>query len=311
MSSPAPLLSILIPTWNRVDEVVRAIVSVGSTTPVVEIIVVDNASPPEIYSSLQKKTGSMPQVKLYRNETNLGMVKNWNRCISLADGEWLGLLCSDDVYSEGAIARACKLLPKVPAPSLVIQAPEISEEQQCLAAGSDTVRDLVLPIASGNFWHRSISERIGGFDERFEYSADAEFWYRIAFHFPVVKVREPFARYTIHADNYMWSTWERDDFLQQTELLARTVQQYSAGKDGSRNESAENRIRMDLWNTVTTILTNTIISPGKGSLFRKYAVIAFRQADTVRKKKELAALMLKLFCARFKKNLKRFLGGRE
>jgi hypothetical protein len=166
-----------------------------------------------------------------------------------------------------------------------------------------------LPIASGNFWHRSISESIGGFDERFEYSADAEFWYRVARSFPVIKVREPFARYNRHGDNYMWATWERDDFLQQTELLARTVLEHAQGPQATCSEAAEAKIRGDVWATLTTILASTALKPGKEWLFKRYVAVALRRADTRRRKLELAGLLVNLLGTRTKQGLKRALGG--
>ena len=306
-ASDTPLLSILIPTWNRVDEVLRAIDSVGDRSGVVEIVVVDNASPGEVFGRLCRETARYPQVRLFRNEKNLGMVRNWNSCIAHAKGTWLGLLCSDDEYAEGAIERACSLLARTQFPSLVIQSPDIDVHEQCAPPGAETVRALKLPIASGNFWHREISERIGGFDERFEYSADAEFWYRVASRYPVIKVREPFARYNIHGDNYMWATWERDDFLQQTELLAQTVQEYTRGPEAD-GEAAEAKINADLWATLTTILTNTALKPGKERLFGRYVAIALRRADSGQRKLELAGLIANLFRARLKQGLKRSLG---
>lgn len=65
-----------------------------------EIIVVDN----EPYknggtetSNLMEKYKDIPNFIYYRNEENLGMFGNWNRCIELARGEWVTLLHDDDL----------------------------------------------------------------------------------------------------------------------------------------------------------------------------------------------------------------------
>ena len=308
MDEVTPLLSVLIPTWNRVDEVVRAVDSVGFWGDEVEIVVVDNASPPELFDRLAAAVGCLPQVRLFRNDSNLGMVRNWNRCIEHARGEWQGLLCSDDVYTPDGIARALALLRTLSEPALVIQTPELTQEEQRLSAGPTTVAGLGLPIASGNFWHRTVSATLVGFDERFEYSADAEFWYRVAATFPVVKVRQPFARYNIHGDNYMWATWERPDFLAQTELLARTVQCHCHGEGWSRSPEAERQLADDLWRTVSTILSNTALRSGKGQLFLRYLAEAVRMAGRGGRRGELLLLLGALCRDRVKLALKRALG---
>lgn len=292
-STSSPLFSILIPTWKRVQPVVQALDSIGQLAADTEVVIVDNGSEPCIFEELQSRVGSRPGVRLFRNEQNLGMVKNWNRCLELARGEWLGLLCSDDCYRPDAIRRLRKVVTAHPDPALIIQDPAVEAGMVVSPAGSETVRDLRLPIASGNFWHRSVYEAIGGFDERFEYSADGEYWYRAAFSFPVVKVREPFAEYLPHDDNYMWQTWRRPDYLQQSELLARTVAGYVNSASPDRDAAIEGYVSMALWGTLLSILESTFLKHGKHDIFNCYFPKALRQAGNPGR----AGQLLKALCA--------------
>jgi glycosyltransferase involved in cell wall biosynthesis len=181
MQRPSIQISILIPTWNRVQPVLDAVESIGPLAHDMEVVIVDNASDPDLYEELQHHLGSRPGIRLFRNESNLGMVRNWNRCLELAQGEWFGLLCSDDRFRLGAIDRLREIIGMQPGPSMIIQDPAADREVVFAQAGSVTLRELRLPIASGNFWHRCVYQQIGGFDERFEYCADAEYWYRAVF----------------------------------------------------------------------------------------------------------------------------------
>ncbi|GAM11006.1 PGL/p-HBAD biosynthesis glycosyltransferase Rv2957/MT3031 [Geobacter sp. OR-1] len=291
-SAPQPLLSVLIPTWNRVEPVAAAVASVGTGSGNLEIVVVDNASDPAIYSELQKRFTGVPHVRLFRNEQNIGMVRNWNRCMELSRGTWLGLLCSDDRYRVGGSARILELLGNTTDPALIVQDPTIMDEIKRCPAGNATVRELRLPIASGNFWHREVVEALGPFDERFEYSADAEYWYRIASYFPVYKVREPFAFYEQHETNYMWQTWRKADFLDQTALLARTVAGHMFRDDPERERliSAEEDNRV--WSTLTTIIENSFLHKDRGDIFARYFSEAFRRAGSVSRKRELFMKLL-------------------
>ena len=287
-----PIVSILVPTWNRVEMTVRAVRSVGSNRDDVEIVVVDNGSTEDLYSRLAEALTPFGNVRLSRNDRNLGMVRNWNRCIALASGTWMGLLCSDDEYLPDGIDRVCSLLRTLGEPSLVLQDPGIRSEMETAVAGSDTVKTLRLPIASGNFWHREATGALGGFDERFEYSADAEFWYRIASRFPVVKVRDPFARYHLHGENYMWATWEKNNFLEQTELLARTVIPYKLGEEARDREKVDRLVDEGLWRTLTSILLSTFLAKGRTGTFRRYFAVARRKATTGGRKARLLITLL-------------------
>lgn len=282
----------LIPTWNRVAPVVAAVKSVGNVSTDLEIIVVDNASDNLLYLELQKQLEPFPNVLVFRNNSNIGMVRNWNRCIELASGTWQGLLCSDDSYRPDAIGRILEILRSIAEPSLIVQDATVSEDlQQCLP-GSRTVRNLRLPIASGNFWHRDIVARVGSFDERFEYSADAEYWYRIASYFPVLKVRKPFALYEQHETNYMWQTWRKGDYLEQSTLLAQTVARHMFHGTPEAESMISNEVEVRVWSTLTTIIENTFIHKGRSDIFARYFPEAMRRAGNFSRKKELLLKLL-------------------
>lgn len=296
-----PLLSILIPTWNRVEMTVRAVRSAGAYRDDVEIIVVDNGSPDDVYRRLAETLSSFRNVRLSRNEGNLGMVRNWNRCIDRARGIWMGLICSDDEYLPDGIERALELLHSLRETSLVLQDPAIRAGMETVPPGPNTVKALRLPIASGNFWHRDVTDILGGFDERFEYSADAEFWCRVASRFPVVKVREPFARYHHHEENYMWATWEKENFLEQTELLARTVLPYSMGEEAQNREKFERQVDDGLWQTLLTILRHTFLAKKRKATFRRYFSLARGMANNTRRKMDLLIALTVATLSRIRK----------
>lgn len=286
------LFSILIPTWNRVAPLLRAVESIGPLSPDMEVVIVDNGSELSLYAELERHLAGRPGIRLSRNEQNLGMVRNWNRCMELAQGEWIGLLCSDDQYCPGAFSRLREIIAARPEPTLIIQVPSSIHSIEVSPAGSETVRNLKLPIGSGNFWHRQLYEQIGGFDERFEYSADGEYWYRAALSFSVIKVREPFAVYMPNNDSYMWATWRRPDFLQQTELLGRTVAGYIFDSALDRERLVGEHVETALWQTVLTIVSCTFLKNGKGDLFRRYFQEASGRATSFSRKRQLLTSLM-------------------
>lgn len=284
-------ISILIPTWNRTTTVLEAIRSLGAEAfDDVEVIVVDNASDEKVYQALVEGTRGLDYVRLFRNDSNLGMVRNWNACLERARGQWLSLLCSDDLFHTGALAQVRKLLKANPTPAILVQTPSIANSIERHPPGPQTVRDLELPIASGNFWHRDTVATLGSFDTRFEYSADVEYWSRIAHRFPVIKTRGFIARYRRHADNYMWATWRREDFMDQMESITRTVAAYRHDPtDPEFAETVEREVEETVWGTATEIVCRCFPFPDKQDILVRYLPIAFGRATTVQRKQTLAA----------------------
>jgi len=205
-----PLLSIAIPTWNRFESVVDLVESIGhKDDPDVEIVISDNCSPPEIVEKLSKFSLSFSNIRLSTNPTNVGMVKNWNLSIKKTQGLWICLVCSDDLFVNEGVDRILAAAKQMSYPCLVVQDPAIGAPSEFCGPGVECVRNLRLPIVSGNFWHSEITAVMGGFDERLRYSPDAEFWYRIASKYSVLKLRDPIAVYRNHEHNYAYSTWTK------------------------------------------------------------------------------------------------------
>lgn len=301
MKEGGALLSIFIPTWNRKFETIRAIGSVGVIPPNVEIIVVEDGSDESNYLYLLEATKDMPTVHIYRNEQNLGMVGNWNKCLSYATGQWVGMLCDDDEYRPGAIERALSLLTATNFPALVLQDSSIEGESILCPKGPESVNGLRLPIASGNFWHRDVIKKVGVFDGRFQYSADGEYWYRIVAEFPVIKVKEPFATYHQHHSNYMWATWRKADFIAQTKMLSTAVASYIYAGSPRRESEIECYVDAAVWGTYLSIIEMTVMSKENFDIFRMYLPKASASATTYSRKLELtkrliAGVVRRTFC---------------
>lgn len=280
MTKEKVFLSILIPTWNRAKTVLNLVESASiEQFSDIEIIVVDNCSDEAVFQELKRGLTEFDKVKLYRNKSNLGMVRNWNKCIEYSSGDWMTLMCSDDCFCKGAVERIHRLLEQTKIPSLIIQDPIIEEEVGFYPAGSQTVRSIRLPIASGNVWHKDVVKTVGMFDVRFEYSADAEYWNRIAYSFPVIKLKQYNAIYKRNESSYMWDTWRRDDFLSQIELISRTNIRYFY-EDKLSEAEIDVLVAEGVWKTLLTILGDTVCKAGKGDIFLKYINKAWRRSNT-------------------------------
>lgn len=66
-----------------------------------EIIVVDDNSDHDEFRAIVESFGDS-RIKYHKNEKNVGLFANWNRGIELAQGEFVSVLCSDDVIAPDA-----------------------------------------------------------------------------------------------------------------------------------------------------------------------------------------------------------------
>lgn len=89
-------ISVVVPTYNRREHVLRAIDSViAQTRPVSEIVVVDDGSTDGTGEAIESRYGQM--VKVFRQE-NGGVSSARNHGIRKATGDWIAFLDSDDVW---------------------------------------------------------------------------------------------------------------------------------------------------------------------------------------------------------------------
>jgi GT2 family glycosyltransferase/glycosyltransferase involved in cell wall biosynthesis len=102
----APCASICIPTYNGDRYLEAAIVSATSQTfSNVEILIVDDGSHDRTLDIADQFALGDPRVRVVRNAKALGLPGNWDRCIDLAQGEWVKFLFQDDVLSPRCVER--------------------------------------------------------------------------------------------------------------------------------------------------------------------------------------------------------------
>lgn len=92
-----PLVSVLMTAHNREKHIADAIKSVlMQTFTSFELIIVDDASTDNTFE-IAKKYAIDPRIRVYRNQTNIGDYPNRNYAASLARGQYIKYLDSDDL----------------------------------------------------------------------------------------------------------------------------------------------------------------------------------------------------------------------
>jgi glycosyltransferase involved in cell wall biosynthesis len=200
----APLVSVIIPTYNREKIITRAIDSVfAQTYQDFEIIVLDDGSQDNTKAVVE---GYGTKVH-YFYQNNKGIAGARNAGMHQAAGEYIAFLDSDDYWLPGKLERQMALFSEHPEYGMAAC--------QCGSVQIDgTYREKNRPGKSGwilydlfnkNFIRtssavitRTCLEKVGGFDEALREGEEYDYWLRIAAEFAVGFINEPL---TVYVDN--------------------------------------------------------------------------------------------------------------
>lgn len=104
-----PLVSILIPTHNRINYFTLALESVlNQTYKNIEIIIGDNSDNDDTMKLVNDYINKHNNIKYIKNTTNLGLTGNGRKLFDFASGEYVNYLMDDDLYKKNKIEEMMK-----------------------------------------------------------------------------------------------------------------------------------------------------------------------------------------------------------
>ena len=193
-------------------------------------------------------------VTVVRQPANLGMVGNWNYCLTAGTNDWVCLVHDDDRLLDGAaeaIRRACALVggSGVVAHAENLRLRHVADGGFCYERrepGAFAVLDTAV-CPSGVTIHRAVVAAAGGFSDAFAYSADLEYFARLFARFPSVVIRNPrVLEYVLHGGNYQFKTWRRDDFLAQLRAVEAAALAHAGLPAGEHAAMLRERLDRDM-----------------------------------------------------------------
>lgn len=102
LTEPFNTFSIIMPSWNRVTILPKAINSVlDQTYPHWELIIIDDGSDDGTAQMLKEKYANNPKIKIITHEKPLERVISWNEGMRMATKDWICFLDSDDEWLFG------------------------------------------------------------------------------------------------------------------------------------------------------------------------------------------------------------------
>jgi glycosyltransferase involved in cell wall biosynthesis len=193
-----PLVSIVLPTYNRATVLPNAIRSVlNQTYRNFELIIVDDNSPdntPEIVKSFDDA-----RIRYVRNHPNHKLPRALNKGFSLASGEYLTWTSDDNLYAENAIEKMVERL-QIGDCDFVYTDYFLFSTLDVNGRPSDIHHDRLpneLQLEKGNhigacfMYTRKVYEAIGDYDPELFLVEDYDYFIRIAKRFKFSHLEEP------------------------------------------------------------------------------------------------------------------------
>lgn len=188
---PSPLISVIIPTYNRVTQVQAAIDSVlKQSFTDYELIVVDDCSTDKTNEVLGKKLGTFPHTTLITLDENHGVSHARNCGLKAAQGEWVAFLDSDDIWHREKLQKQIEFINENPNIKILqaqeiwvrngvrVNAPKTHRKKSGDIFNASLKRCMITP--SSVMIHKTLFDKYGIFNEAFPACEDYDLWLRIS-----------------------------------------------------------------------------------------------------------------------------------
>lgn len=236
VATTRPLVSLLIPTYNRADYLGDALNSaLNQDYPNLEIIVHDDASTDATLELLSRYHDS--RLKIIRTEDNHGMIGGWNYIVNFAKGKYIKFLASDDLLTSNCVTELVAAAEAHKHVALVTcQRNFINEEGRVVRkmgfARHDTVvngldhahwiltdlRENKIGEPTATLYPKSLVKKAGEYDPQFSQFADFEYWIRLLQFGDLVYVHQPLCAFRTHAGSNTTAAIRDGRFI--TEIFA-------------------------------------------------------------------------------------------
>lgn len=193
-----PMVSVIIPTYNRAVFLLEAVESVYQQTfQDFELIVVDDGSTDETAKALKRYEDRL----LYRHQDNQGVSAARNLGLQMARGKWVAFLDSDDLWLPEKLETQTGFFSQNPE-AVICQTEEIwirngrrvnPQKKHRKFSGNIFAPSLLLCLVSPSavMIQRDLFDQVGYFDETLPACEDYDLWLRISSQFHVYLIDQP------------------------------------------------------------------------------------------------------------------------
>lgn len=199
-----PLVTIITPAYNRADLIEETIKSIlDQKYPNLEYIIIDDGSTDNTLAVIKKYKDKVTIL----SQKNMGETKTVNKGLSLAKGEIVAVINSDDPLLPGAIQEMVAYLEKHTDVLAVYPDWRMIDGQSHIIQEVHPVDyDYVRMLAEhycipgpGTFFRKKAIEITGGRSLQFRYIADFAFWLKLGMYGKLAHIPKTLATFRVHA----------------------------------------------------------------------------------------------------------------
>lgn len=214
-TTPRFLWSVVIPAHNCAELLrpcLQSVIGQLGNRSDAEIVVVDDGSSDHPELVVDEVAGT--RVRVVRNESALGAVPNFNKCIGEASGSLIHILHGDDLVQPGFYEAQEAALNSDAVVMAFCRTQQIDDVGNPIALtrrylpGGGVWAEASDYLASSNriatpsvVLKARTYQEVGGFDETLPHAADWDMWARAAASGPVYFIDRVLAQYRIHGQN--------------------------------------------------------------------------------------------------------------
>ncbi len=207
-----PIVSVIIPTYNRANFLEKSIQSVlAQTFEDFEIIIINNYSEDNTLEVISNFKDTRIRIITFRNDGIIA--KSRNQGLMHSAGKYIAFLDDDDLWLSKKLELQVDYLNKHPEYSLVYSNGWIIDvtgkrKQLFFKLGTLKQGNIFRRLVNGNFipqltvlMRREVFENIGFFNEdpSLKAAEDYEYWLRVALQYKIGYLDEPLAEYRVHS----------------------------------------------------------------------------------------------------------------
>lgn len=208
-------VTVCIPTYNYGNYIAETIDSILSQKYAdFELLIIDDCSKDQTAQVVESYAKKDPRIRFIINKVNLGMVENWNECLSQAKGEYIKFVFGDDLLaSPDALGSMVTLLDSDKTISLVSSSRYfIDQSSQVIKiesnfetgnlAGTDVINRCLeyqknlIGEPSVVLFRRCQAGR--GFNTIYKQVVDLEMWFYLLEQGSFAYINEPLCSFRIH-----------------------------------------------------------------------------------------------------------------
>jgi glycosyltransferase involved in cell wall biosynthesis len=247
------LISVVIPTFNRLFFLKEALTSVLNQTLLPkEIIIVDDGSTDGTEEWVREQAQTIPNIVILR-QLQKGPAAARNLGAARATGHWIAFLDSDDLWQKRKLEVQMEFLQSNP-DYKICQTEEIwirkgvrVNSRKAHRKFSGFIFEHCLPLCiispSAVIMERKFFLALGGFDEALPVCEDYEFWLRASLRSPVMTMPQPLTvKRGGHADQLSKKHWGMDRFRVQAMEKILREENLTPGQRALVLEMMENKL---------------------------------------------------------------------